>query len=474
MYYWLFVCFLSCISILFFSYSLLILCCICCYCCRNKFHSLTRLWTVNTTLQLLPEGEMWPAASSQLFKSIFTFLAARFREVPDTRWSDWTLQRRPRCVFSRCALTCPAGCRSLRRSPTGSGWPLCDLQQLPRAAPTCRRSRQRSHPPQTGSTCRPPEKKRRAEIFKLPDQCFSFSFRHVSALTFPQRSRFCDANTQHTKSHPDVCVVLIHRRHFVSLCVTLRLCFSELRLFVQALWAENLLSSQKSSDVVSVVLCVPAQAKMFTVFVFYASCHHPHPARSHVPRWNKNQPDSKAQRILSEQPELFCLKQTVWTQRVLKSEDTEPDRCYQLILAVRERSVSVCLLTDVFTLWHVVILKWDVTSSAPGRLLWKLPAGRSWSGTPAEERRLFKHLSCEINWSGIRTETQNQPQIQPSTVCRPESVWTESWCQNCAAGTLKSAPANKRLHFITQTLWISDRMLVHFTIYSFFKISWKV
>lgn len=48
------------------SYSLLILCCTCCYCCRNKFHSLTRLWTVNTTLQLLPEGEIWPAASERL------------------------------------------------------------------------------------------------------------------------------------------------------------------------------------------------------------------------------------------------------------------------------------------------------------------------------------------------------------------------------------------------------------------------
>lgn len=96
--------------------------------------------------------------------------------------------------------------------------------------------------------------------------------------------------------------------HFVSLCV---FCFSELRLFVQALWAENLLSSQKSSADVIVVLCVPAQAKMFTVFVFYASCHHPHPARSHVPRWNKNRTNSKAQRILSEQPELFCLKQTL-------------------------------------------------------------------------------------------------------------------------------------------------------------------
>lgn len=199
---------------------------------------------------------MWNTTSSvrtsQLFKSIFTFQAARFREVPDTRWFDWTLQRHPRCVFSRCALTCPAGCRSLRRSPTGSGWPLCDLLQPPRAAPTCRRSRQRSHPPRTGSTCRPPEKKRRAEIFKLPDQCFSFSFRHVSALTFPQRSRFCDAHTQHPKSHPDVCVVLIHRRHFVSLCV---FCFSELHLFVQVLWAENLSSSQKSSADVIVALC---------------------------------------------------------------------------------------------------------------------------------------------------------------------------------------------------------------------------
>lgn len=130
-------------------------------------------WRWNTTSSV---------RTSQLFKSIFTFQAARFREVPDTRWFDWTLQRHPRCMFSRCALTCPAGCRSLRRSPTGSGWPLCDLLQPPRAAPTCRRSRQRSHPPRTGSTCRPPEKKRRAESFKIPDQCFSFSSTYVSLL----------------------------------------------------------------------------------------------------------------------------------------------------------------------------------------------------------------------------------------------------------------------------------------------------
>lgn len=124
-------------------------------------------------------------------------------------------------MFSRCALTCPAGCRSLRRSPTGSGWPLCDLQQPPRAAPTCRRSRQRSHPPRTGSTCRPPEKKRRAEIFKLPDQCFSFSFRHVSALTFPQRSK----HTKHkvtsrclccSDPQTSLCVTLCHFASFVS------------------------------------------------------------------------------------------------------------------------------------------------------------------------------------------------------------------------------------------------------------------
>lgn len=78
MYYWLFVCFLSCISILFFSYSLLILCCIWCYCCRNKFHSLTRLWTVNTTLQLLPEGEIRPAASERLnFLKVFSHFKLR-------------------------------------------------------------------------------------------------------------------------------------------------------------------------------------------------------------------------------------------------------------------------------------------------------------------------------------------------------------------------------------------------------------
>lgn len=187
MYYWLFVCFLSCISILFFSYSLLILCCICCYCCRNKFHSLTRLWTVNTTLQLLPECEIRPAASERLnFLKVFSHF--KLRDSGKCLIRDDLIGR---CrdvlaalitVFSRCALTCPAGCRSLRRSPTGSGWPLCDLLQPPRAAPTCRRSRQRSHPPRTGSTCRPPEKKRRAESFKIPDQCFSFSSTYVSLL----------------------------------------------------------------------------------------------------------------------------------------------------------------------------------------------------------------------------------------------------------------------------------------------------
>lgn len=169
-------------------------------------------WRWNTTSSV---------RTSQLFKSIFTFQAARFREVPDMRWFDWTLQRHPRCMFSRCALTCPAGCRSLRRSPTGSGWPLCDLLQPPRAAPTCRRSRQRSHPPRTGSTCRPPEKKRRAESFKLPDQCFSFSFRHVSALTFPQRSK----HTKHkvtsrclccSDPQTSLCVTLCHFASFVS------------------------------------------------------------------------------------------------------------------------------------------------------------------------------------------------------------------------------------------------------------------
>lgn len=74
--------------------------------------------------------------------------------------------------------------------------------------------------------------------------------------------------THQTQSHIQMFVLFwstdITLCHFVSLCFV---CFSELRLFVQALWAENLLSSQKSSDVVSVVLCVPAQATMFTVFL---------------------------------------------------------------------------------------------------------------------------------------------------------------------------------------------------------------
>lgn len=94
-----------------------------------------------------------------------------------------------------------------------------------------------------------------------------------------------------------------------------------------------------------------------------------------------------------------------------------------------------------------------VTFSGTERLLWKLQAGRSWSDNPVQKRRFFNYQSywsCR-EWVKLIWD-QNWPQIQPSTVCRPESAWTESWCQTCAAETLKSAPAETNIQLMLEKL----------------------
>lgn len=54
---------------------------------------------------------------------------------------------------------------------------------------------------------------------------------------------------------------------------------------------------------------------------------------------------------------------------------------------------------------------------------------------------------AEMCWYWLREHwtEKNQPLIQPSTVYRPESAGTASWCQNCAVETSISAPMIARI-----------------------------